>query len=239
MVKQTENDGFLSRWSRRKQAIAAGETVPDVSPERAPLIPSAASQQQISEERAAELEANKTAAEAIDLDTLEYDSDFSAFFKDGVPTLLRQKALRILWRSNPILANVDGLCDYDDNFADPSLILTKFESAYRIGKGYLFDEEEKSDESASEPAEATTSDANPSQTDEPTETQTPDEEHQNLASADATVSNQPFENDAPNKANGTSPLESLESAGYDDSAHEEAAISRPRVSLRKRLQFDV
>jgi len=238
MVKQSENDGFLSRWSRRKLAIAAGETVPDESLEHAPLSPSTAPQQEISEERAAELEANKAAAEAIDLDTLEYDSDFSAFLKDGVPALLRQKALRILWRSNPILANVDGLCDYDDNFADPSLILTKFESAYRIGKGYLFDEEEKTDESAPEPAEVATSDASSSPTDEPRETQAPEEEVQNLASADEATTDQGLA-DKRRDGNDAPDLVAVESAAFEENTLEEAALPRPRVSLRKRLQFDV
>lgn len=135
-MKKPENpnkeQGFISRWSKRKQAAIAGEAGDEQAAE-------------ISAEQAAELKANQMAAEAIDIDTLDYDSDFSAFFKDGVPALLRQKAMRILWRSNPILANVDGLCDYDENFADPSLILHKYESAYRIGKGYAFDNEENED----------------------------------------------------------------------------------------------
>ena len=54
--------------------------------------------------------------------------------------------MRLLWRSNPILANVDGLCDYDENFGDPALILEKFESAYRIGKGYFVEDEEEETE---------------------------------------------------------------------------------------------
>ena len=141
MTSETEN-GFLSRWSKRKQAIAAGEEISELSPEETAVEEERAQKEyEESDERLAELEANKEAAEAIDLDTLNYDSDFSAFFKEGVPMLLRQKALRILWRSNPVLANIDGLCDYDENFADPSLILKKFESAYKIGKGYILDED--------------------------------------------------------------------------------------------------
>lgn len=131
-------DGFLSRWSKRKQAIQAGETLSDPAdqPEIVPNLDE-------DPERAAELLANKEAAEAIDIESLDYESDFSAFFKDGVPTLLKQQAMKVLWRSNPILANVDGLCDYDENFGDPKLFMGKVETAYRAGKGYLFPEDEE------------------------------------------------------------------------------------------------
>ncbi|MEP2943500.1 MAG: DUF3306 domain-containing protein [Hyphomicrobiales bacterium] len=219
MAKQENNEGFMSRWSKRKQAVAAGEEVLDVSPQ---IAEEAASDvlSEISEERAAELEANKLAAEAIDLESLKYDSDFSAYFKDGVPSLLRQKAMRILWRSNPVLANVDGLCDYDDNFADPALILKKFESAYRIGKGYLFEEEDTESE---EELEAVAQDA---QDDEDemlnTEAEAYKKEQEALAEAKETNDEMP------------------DIVALDDGelALEEVPIERPRVSLRQRLQFD-
>lgn len=153
MKKQDTNEGFISRWSKRKQAVAAGEEMQEPSLDEAISddVPN-----EISEERAAELKANQLAAEAIDMERLEYDSDFSAFFKDGVPLLLKQKAMRILWRTHPVLANVDGLCDYDENFADPSLILDKYASAYRVGKGYAF--EDTADEGEEEVAAAEASD---------------------------------------------------------------------------------
>lgn len=210
MVKQENNDGFMSRWSKRKRAIAAGEEVLDVSPDIAEAAPSDVPAK-ISEERAAELEANKMAAEAIDVDKLEYDSDFSAFFKDGVPSLLRQKAMRILWRSNPILANVDGLCDYDDNFADPSHILKKFESAYRIGKGYLFEDKEEELEVAATDEEETEEDALEA------------DEQETLVADD-----QPLDE-----------MQEIEAVADDQTLMAELPPERPRVSLRQRLQFDV
>ncbi len=224
----TEDDkGFFSRWSDRKRAIAAGVDVVEDDPQLPPPV-NMVEPENAEEEaaRLAELDANREAAEAIDIDALDYDSDYSAFFKDGVPTVLRQKAMRLLWRSNPILANVDGLCDYDENFGDPALILEKFESAYRIGKGYLFEEdiEEVADDetlqtdleeavSDSEIADVTEPDEEPS---EPEITEPDTALNDNVDVAQSVVDDQ------------------LES----DLELEEVPLERPRVSLRKRLQFE-
>ena len=50
------------------------------------------------------------------IESLTGDSDFTPFLKKGVPTLLKRAALRKLWSTDPVLANLDGLNDYDDNF---------------------------------------------------------------------------------------------------------------------------
>lgn len=223
----TEDDkGFFSRWSDRKRAIAAGVDVVEDDPQLPPVDLTEPEKAEEEAARLAELDANREAAEAIDIDALDYDSDYSAFFKDGVPTVLRQKAMRLLWRSNPILANVDGLCDYDENFGDPALILEKFESAYRIGKGYLFEEdiEEVADDetlqtdleeavSDSEIADVTEPDEEPS---EPEITEPDTALNDNVDVAQSVVDDQ------------------LES----DLELEEVPLERPRVSLRKRLQFE-
>jgi hypothetical protein len=36
--------------------------------------------------------------------------------REGVPEALRNRALRKLWLSDPVLANLDGLNDYDEDF---------------------------------------------------------------------------------------------------------------------------
>ncbi len=61
-------------------------------------------------------------AEGIDIEKLEYDSDFTVFMNEKVPKVLKRMALRKLWLSNPILANVDGLNDYDEDFSDAAAI---------------------------------------------------------------------------------------------------------------------
>ena len=50
------------------------------------------------------------------IESLTGESDFTPFLKKGVPTLLKRAALRKLWSTDPVLANLDGLNDYDDNF---------------------------------------------------------------------------------------------------------------------------
>ncbi len=123
----TTQDGFLSRWSKRK--LSAENTEEESSSEPAT--------ETVTEERAAELEQNRLAAEAVDLDAIDKDFDFTVFFKAGVPKALKHRALQVLWKSDPVFANLDGLVDYGENFADPALNMKTFQSAYEVGKGYL------------------------------------------------------------------------------------------------------
>lgn len=48
-----------------------------------------------------------------DIESLTFDSDFTVFLRQGVPEAIKRRALRKLWSSNPVLANLDGLNDYD------------------------------------------------------------------------------------------------------------------------------
>lgn len=228
-----EEVGFLSRWSKRKRAVADGEELPDINPtDDAPVNETEA----ISAERAAELEENRLAAEAIDIEKLDYDSDFTAFFKDGVPSVLRQKAMRLLWRSNPLLANVDGLCDYDDNFADPSLILKKFESAYQIGKGYIFDEEPHEEKLA----EATGLEDDEDDLQDPGKAPGDNDEHiqntDNTSLSDKHLTQTTQEGDFL-EGETSHKDETAMPEDFDDEP-DTLEPARPRVSLRKRLQFE-
>ena len=51
-------------------------------------------------------------------ESLKEGDDFSAFMSKAVPDRIRRRALRVLWRSNPVLANVDMLVDYGEDFTD-------------------------------------------------------------------------------------------------------------------------
>jgi hypothetical protein len=77
-----------------------------------------------------------------DIASLGKDSDFSAFLRQGVPEEMRRQALRVLWRSDPVLANLDGLNDYDDDFTVVRTVADAVRTAYTVGKGYLEDEDE-------------------------------------------------------------------------------------------------
>ena len=118
-------------WSRRKAAVAAEEAQD-----------AAEVQERARAETAAELEA-KTDEEILDElrlpdpSTLKPGDDFAAFLKDAVPDRIKKVALRKLWTSNPILANVDGLLDYGEDFTDAAVGAGVVETTYQVGKGML------------------------------------------------------------------------------------------------------
>ncbi len=70
--------------------------------------------------------------------------DFAAFLSSAVPTALRNRALRRLWTTSPVLANLDDLLEYGEDFTGAGEAGGVIATAYRVGKGFL----------ASEPAEA-------------------------------------------------------------------------------------
>jgi hypothetical protein len=79
--------------------------------------------------------------EKFDFDKLNYASDYTQFLKEDVPEAVKRRALRMLWGSNPILANLDGLNDYDEDFTDAALAVKVLSSNYKPGSGYLTEEE--------------------------------------------------------------------------------------------------
>lgn len=85
---------------------------------------------------------NEEDFENFDFDSLDYDSDYTRFMGKNVPEAVRRRALRMLWGSNPILANIDGLNDYDEDFTDAALAVTGLlKTSYKVGSGYLTEEE--------------------------------------------------------------------------------------------------
>jgi hypothetical protein len=130
-----ENDSFLSRWSRRKREVEAAEAAETAEAQTPDVVdPEAVARE------AEELEQNRLAAEAVDIDSMKAGDDFGLFMKRGVPELLRRKALRKLWRSNPVFANLDGLNDYDEDFRNPAH--NRYTSLWQLGRGFLSTEEQ-------------------------------------------------------------------------------------------------
>ena len=74
--------------------------------------------------------------EQIDIDSLSYDNDFTIFMKSWVPGPLRQRALRKLWTTNPALAVLDGLNDYDLDYTDAAMGAGKVISSWSPQGGY-------------------------------------------------------------------------------------------------------
>lgn len=129
----TEEDGdFLSRWSRRKRKVDsedASRTEPDPEPAQDDKVPEPATE----EEEAALLERLGLPVP----ETLTEGDDFSGFMQAGVPQFLRKRALRVLWKSNPVLANLDGLNDYDDDFNSPEFTQKVLATGYQVGRGFV------------------------------------------------------------------------------------------------------
>ncbi|WP_108258308.1 DUF3306 domain-containing protein [Mangrovicoccus ximenensis] len=115
-------------WSRRRAAVEAETRAEEAAQE---------------ELRRAETEAaldEKTDEELLEAAGLPLPEEITGgemarrFLEAQLPKRLKTRALRALWRSNPVLACLDGLNDYDDDFtsaaAQPLL-----DTTYRVGKG--------------------------------------------------------------------------------------------------------
>jgi len=163
--RDDEDKPFLQRWSRRKREPEPAESMAQATAPAKPDLPSSGNAGEDDEERRLLLQENCEAAEAIDLESLDASSDYSPFFRDGVPKMLKSAAMRILWRSSPVFANVDGLNDYDEDFGSPELIKKFTGSAWKVGKGYFREEDVATD--AADVADASVPEANPVEAGEP------------------------------------------------------------------------
>lgn len=106
MSKDEGSEGFLSRWSKRKAEVRGQERTPqpESPPEQAVV---------------AEPEAEFDPATLPSIDSLTADSDFSVFLKKGVPSALRNAALRKLWVTEPSVVNYQALVEYNWDFTAP------------------------------------------------------------------------------------------------------------------------
>ena len=141
----TTKEGFGSRWSRLKRETD------EAKPVDAEAIPSESEGNPGTDAAIS----GKDDAELTDLELLEKyalpdpdgmkaGDDFSAFMKQAVPDRLRRRALRVLWGSNPILANLDELVDYGEDYTDAATVVENMQTIYQVGKGsaWKFQEEQ-------------------------------------------------------------------------------------------------
>ncbi|MFD2856769.1 DUF3306 domain-containing protein [Seohaeicola zhoushanensis] len=70
-----------------------------------------------------------------DPDRLEPGDDIVRYMARAVPERIRRRALRKLWTLNPVLANLDGLNDYDDDYTQ--VATGPVSTTYQVGKGLL------------------------------------------------------------------------------------------------------
>ncbi len=141
MPKQPPED-FLSRWSRLKSepddasAVVESVEAQDENEEKQGVA-------EISDDDLSDTELLEKYA-LPDPDTMKSGDNFSVFMKEAVPDRLRRRALRVLWGSNPILANLDELVDYGEDFTDAATVVANMQTIYKVGKGsaWKFKEEQ-------------------------------------------------------------------------------------------------
>jgi hypothetical protein len=105
------DEGFLSRWSRRKRAVVEG---------RAPEEPSLPAPLEAKPEAPpAEPEDDFDPASLPPLESLTLESDFKAFLHRKVPLELRAAALRRAWSLDPAIRDFIGPADYAWDFNAP------------------------------------------------------------------------------------------------------------------------
>ncbi len=152
-----DEKSFLSRWSQRKRAAEAeapqeGEALRDESAAPAARLaaidPAAADPAQ--EDLAEAEEARIDPAELPDIDSLDASSDFTPFLKEGVPDALRRRALRKLWRLDPVFGHLDGLNDYDLDYTNAATVVEGMKTIYQVGKGMVLPEDEEAEKAALE-----------------------------------------------------------------------------------------
>ena len=139
--------GDADFWSRRKAAAAAERAAEARLAEEADAEAARqALEEKPDEEVLAELD-------LPDPDAMGQGDDFSAFMAQAVPERLRRRALRKLWISNPVLANLDSLVDYGEDFTDAATVVENLQTAYRVGKGMLRRIEEEDGDAEDEAGE--------------------------------------------------------------------------------------
>jgi hypothetical protein len=119
------SEGFLSRWSRRKQAAVKGEEpppepaaeIPPQPPGEAAVAPPPAFVPPEAIAKPPEPEVDLAALPPVE--TLTAASDFRVFLKPGVPAALRNAALRKAWIADPLIRDHVSSLDYGWDFNAP------------------------------------------------------------------------------------------------------------------------
>lgn len=142
-------DSPLSRWSRRKLAARGGQEATEAA-EAAPAPPDDAVEELVAEGAPAADAEPFDESTLPDPETLQAGDDFTAYLGRHVSAGLRRRALRRLWTTNPVLANLDGLNDYDTDYTDLAHPPGLLQTAYKVGRGLLGEDDEATRSAAGE-----------------------------------------------------------------------------------------
>ena len=155
MAGRHDDKGFLSRWAARKRDAQRGEPAGETGPDTDPGDETSLAARQSGETPGPEAEADFDVKDLPDIETLDKDADFSVFMNEKVPEALRRRALRRLWKIDPVFGFRDGMNDYDEDYTDAALVVEGVKTIYQVGKGMLTPEDsEESDRPGPEGAAA-------------------------------------------------------------------------------------
>jgi hypothetical protein len=139
-----EDESFVARWARLKHEAREKHAEPAPKEEASADPAPPADQSAVAptkEARALDPQPGEDLpfdpASLPDLESLTYESDYSPFLQKGVPVELRNQALRRLWRSSPVLANLDGLVEYGQDYSGVGTKKMLVRTAYRVGRGMI------------------------------------------------------------------------------------------------------
>jgi putative acetyltransferase len=153
-----DDEPFFARWSRKKQTTKrATETPAPVAPQ--PVVAKASPTTEPAAGAPVPATDAQPAAETqpavapkplteddfadVDFNALTYQSDYGRFTQAGVPESIRQKALTKLWHSDTMFTQVDPFQDYAGDYTDAAVVPASgiVKTAYKIGQGFLSDDE--------------------------------------------------------------------------------------------------
>lgn len=118
-------------WSRRRAAVAAEA---EEAQREAHQAAQAAEAEALAERSDEEIFEELGVAPPEEMTSAE---ELRVFLGEALPQRLKTRALRRLWGLNPVLANLDGLVDYGEDFTDSALVVENLQTAYQVGKGIV------------------------------------------------------------------------------------------------------
>ena len=145
-INADSNEGFMSRWSKRKSNLKHDQGNEKNLKDKTELQESNVNEQktvikeEVDESQYSDLNDQELLEKfkLPDPEKIKKEKGLDLFFKDGVPDRLRQIALRRVWKLNPIIRFADAeINDYHEDFTDAATVIEGMQTAYQVGKGYL------------------------------------------------------------------------------------------------------
>lgn len=122
----SDQENFLTRWSRRKREIAGEKSPPEQPAARDAGQPAASGEDDGQAAATTSSAAHAPPAPEFDvtklpsLESITASSDITAFLKPGVPAALKHAALRRAWAADPAIRDFVGLAENAWDFTDPN-----------------------------------------------------------------------------------------------------------------------